>query len=76
MLFWKKYPALRIVLISVFVAAGLVLAIVGWKMPGNLGGLGLMVLGLAFLLAALFIYNQPFTDPKPKKDKKPKPAKQ
>ena len=36
--------------------------IVGWKMTGQLGGLGLMILGVVLLLAALMIYNKPFED--------------
>ena len=40
-----------------FFALGLVLTIVGWKMTGKLLGLGLMLLGVIFLLVALFVYN-------------------
>ena len=36
---------------------GLVLTFVGWKMTGKLEGLGLMIVGMIFLLAALFVYN-------------------
>ena len=57
---------LRLSLITAFFVAGLILVIVGWKMTGQLGGLGLMILGVILLLAALMIYNKPFEDPKQK----------
>ena len=55
--FWKNHTTLRTVLIAVFFVLGLVLTIVGWKMTGKLLGLGLMLVGIVFLLAALFVYN-------------------
>jgi len=55
--FWKNHLGLRGILILVFFALGLVLTIVGWKMTGKLLGLGLMLLGVIFLLVALFVYN-------------------
>ena len=58
--FWKKHLPLRLTLIALFFVAGLVLTIVGWKMTGNLLGLGLMLLGLVLLLTALFVYNAPY----------------
>ena len=54
---FKKQETLRSVLIAVFFVLGLVLTIVGWKMTGQLSGLGLMCAGIVFLLAALFVYN-------------------
>jgi len=48
---------LRAVLIVLFFVLGMVLTIVGWKMTGKLLGLGLMLLGMVFLLTALFVYN-------------------
>ena len=39
---------------------GAVLVIAGWKQTGQLSGLGLMILGVALLLAALMVYNKPF----------------
>jgi len=48
---------LRAVLIVLFFVLGMVLTIVGWKMTGQLLGLGLMLLGMVFLLTALFVYN-------------------
>ena len=53
---------LRLSLITAFFVAGLILVVVGWKMTGQLGGLGLMILGVVLLLAALMIYNKPFED--------------
>ena len=55
--FWKNHTTLRTVLIAVFFVLGLVLTIVGWKMTGKLLGLGLMLVGIVFLLVALFVYN-------------------
>jgi len=55
---------LRFVLIALFFVVGVVLTIVGWKMTGQLAGLGLMVVGMIFLLSAMLIYNKPFQDTK------------
>ena len=62
MKFWKEHMGLRLTLITAFFVAGLVLVVAGWKMTGQLGGLGLMILGTVLLLAALMIYNKPFED--------------
>ena len=62
MKFWKEHMGLRLTLITAFFVAGLVLVGAGWKMTGQLGGLGLMILGTVLLLAALMIYNKPFED--------------
>ena len=35
----------------------MILTIVGWKMTGKLLGLGIMLVGIVFLLTALFVYN-------------------
>lgn len=68
MAFWKEHPALRIVLIAVLFVLALVMIIAGWTMTGQLAGLGIMIAGVALLLAALAIYNKPFEDgKKPKK---------
>ena len=48
----------------VFFVAGLAMVIGGCRMTGKIPGLGLMILGLALLLAALMIYNKPFEDSK------------
>ena len=55
--FWKNHATLRAVLIVIFFVLGVVLTVVGWKMTGKLLGLGLMLVGVVFLLAALFVYN-------------------
>ena len=55
--FWKEHTALRGILIALFFVIGMVLTIVGWKMTGELLGLGLMLVGIIFLLTALFVYN-------------------
>ena len=47
-------------MIAVFFLAGLALVIYGWKLTGKLSGLGLMLVGVAALLVALWIYNKPF----------------
>ena len=57
---WKKLATLRVILISLFFVAGIVLTIVGWKMTGELLGLGIMCIGIIFLLTALFVYNAPY----------------
>ena len=55
--FWKEYATLRGILILLFFVLGIVLTISGWKMTGKLEGLGLMLVGIVFLLVALFVYN-------------------
>ena len=57
--FWKNNPALRIVLMIVLFIA---LVVAGWKMTGQLAGLGIMLLGVALLLAVLAIYNATYQD--------------
>ena len=57
---WKKLATLRVILISLFFVAGIVLTIVGWKMTGELLGLGIMCVGIIFLLTALLVYNAPY----------------
>jgi len=54
---WKNHEKLRIVLIALFFLLGIVLTFVGWSMTGELLGLGIMCVGMVFLLAALFVYN-------------------
>ena len=70
MQFWKEHEKLRLALIAAFFLVGLALVIAGWKMTGSLAGLCVMLAGLALLLAALYLYNKAFTDPKPKKIKR------
>ena len=59
--FWKNHAALRAVLIVLFFVVGMVLTVVGWKMTGQLAGLGLMLVGIVLLLTALFVYNAPYS---------------
>ena len=59
--FWKNHAALRGILIALFFMIGLVLTIVGWKMTGELLGLGIMLVGIVLLLTALFVYNAPYS---------------
>jgi len=49
---------------AVLFVVGVVLTFAGWSMTGKMAGLGLMLLGLALLLAALYLYNKPFQEPK------------
>lgn len=58
--FWKEHVKMRAAFIAAFFVVGLILVFIGWKMTGELAGLGLMILGVVLLLAALFIYNKPF----------------
>ena len=58
--FWKNHTTLRALLILLFFVVGMVLTIAGWKMTGKLEGLGLMLVGIVFLLTALFVYNAPY----------------
>jgi len=55
--FWKEHTTLRGILILLFFVAGMILTISGWKMTGELAGLGLMLVGIVLLLMALFVYN-------------------
>ena len=55
--FWKNHTTLRGVLIVLFFVIGMFLTISGWKMTGKLVGLGIMLVGIIFLLAAMFVYN-------------------
>ena len=55
--FWKEHTTLRGILILLFFVLGMILTVAGWKMTGKLEGLGLMLVGIIFLLVALFLYN-------------------
>ena len=55
--FWKTHPALRIVLMIVLFVLSIALVVAGWKMTGQLAGLGTMLVGVALLLAVLALYN-------------------
>ncbi len=60
--FWKTHPALRIVLMVVLFVLSIALVVAGWKMTGQLAGLGIMLMGVALLLAVLAIYNATYQD--------------
>ena len=60
MKFWKEHQPLRITLITILFVVGMALLILGWKMTATLSGLGIMILGLALLLAGLALYNVTF----------------
>ena len=60
--FWKTHPALRIVLMIVLFVLSIAVVVAGWKMTGQLAGLGIMLVGVALLLAVLAIYNATYQD--------------
>ncbi|WP_300690741.1 hypothetical protein [uncultured Oscillibacter sp.] len=60
MKFWKEHMGLRALFIAGFFFAGLALVVFGWNLTGQMKGLGLMILGVILLLAALLVYNKPF----------------
>ena len=57
----KALMTIRSLLIVVFFCAGMFLTINGWKMTGELVGLGKMLVGIVLLLTALFVYNKPYS---------------
>ena len=65
--FWKEHSRLRIVLMLAAFVLGIVLVIRGWMMTGQMAGLGLMLVGVALLLATLYLYNARFAGPRNKK---------
>ena len=58
----REHTGVKIALITLFFIVGMALTLVGWKMSGDLTGLGIMIVGLVLLLIALYIYNKPYTD--------------
>ena len=60
--FWKTHPDLRIMLMIVLFVLSIALVVAGWKMTGQLAGLGIMLVGVALLLAVLAIYNATYQD--------------
>ena len=60
-MFWKNHEKLRAFFITLFFILGLVLTFAGWRMTGKLEGLGIMCVGMVFLLSAVFIYNAPYS---------------
>ena len=55
-------PMVSVILMLVQFVLALVLVVAGWKMTGQLAGLGLMIVGVALLLAVLYIYNNKYQD--------------
>ena len=47
---------------AVLFVLAMALVVAGWKMTGELAGLGIMVAGVALLLVVLALYNRPFQD--------------
>lgn len=62
--FWKEHASLRVTVMAAFFVVGLILVFCGWKMTGKMAGLGIMLVGLVLLLAALLVYNKAFEDTK------------
>ena len=60
--FWKNHPALRMVLMLVLFVLAVMLVVSGWNMTGQLAGLGIMLVGVALLLAVLAVYNATYQD--------------
>ena len=67
--YWENHLKLRSLLMLVTFIAGIGLLVFGWTLTGQMRGLLLMLLGVAFLLATLNLYNQRFQEPKNKKTK-------
>ena len=65
--FFKENPRIRMIFITVSFVIAIFLVITGWQMTGQMVGLIKMIVGVAFLLVALKIYNITFEDPKKKK---------
>ena len=55
--YFKDHPTLRSLLMLVLFVLALALVVSGWKMTGQLAGLGIMLAGVALLLAVLALYN-------------------
>ena len=67
MKFWKEHTGLRTALMALTFFAGFFLLIFGWKQTGTLGGLGLMLVGVALLRTTLYLYNARFAEPRNRK---------
>ena len=62
--FWKEHSQLRMILMLVTFVLGIVLIIRGWMMTGQMAGLVLMLVGVALILATLYLYTARFADRK------------
>lgn len=58
----ESNPMVRVILMLVLFVLALALVVAGWKMTGQLAGLGIMIVGVALLLAVLCIYNSKYQD--------------
>ncbi len=58
----ESNPMVRVILMLVLFVLALALVLAGWKMTGQLAGLGIMIVGVALLLAVLYIYNNKYQD--------------
>ena len=58
----ESNPMVRVILMLVLFMLALALVVAGWKMTGQLAGLGIMIVGVALLLAVLYIYNNKYQD--------------
>ena len=58
----ESNPMVRVILMLVLFVLALALVVAGWKMTGQLAGLGIMLVGVALLLAVLYIYNSKYQD--------------
>ena len=58
----QSNPMVRVILMLVLFVLALALVLAGWKMTGQLAGLGIMIVGVALLLAVLYIYNNKYQD--------------
>ena len=58
----ESNPMVRVILMLVLFVLALALVLAGWKMTGRLAGLGIMIVGVALLLAVLYIYNNKYQD--------------
>lgn len=58
----ESNPMVRMILMLVLFVLALALVLAGWKMTGQLAGLGIMIVGVALLLAVLYIYNSKYQD--------------
>ncbi len=64
----SRNSKLRIFFILLFFVLGLGLVIYGWTLTGQGFGLLLMLIGVVFLLSAMFVYNKPYGKEKQKRN--------
>ena len=69
MKFWKEHRELRMVLMFATFIAGIALLVAGLRMTCQLKGLGFLLVGVALLLATLYLYNTRFAEERGKKSR-------